>query len=66
MHAAAIILTPVAMYAAFFSFCKVAADAEATADRYRRRVQQTRAKLPVVWRMSAGKQSSHREVIRGR
>ncbi|MGZ4786878.1 MAG: hypothetical protein ACXVZX_00050 [Terriglobales bacterium] len=52
MHIAAIILTFLAVYAAFYSFCTVAADAEAHADRYRRRVLQARASTPPVWRLS--------------
>ncbi len=52
MQFAAIILTVIAVYAAFYSFCKIAADAEAQADRYRRRVLQARASAPPVWRLS--------------
>ena len=51
MHIAAILLTLVTVYAAFYSFCKVAADAEAQADRYRRRVLQARASSPPIWRV---------------
>jgi len=64
MHILAIILTFIAVYTAFYSFCKVAADAEAHADRYRRRVLQARASSPPVWRLSA-ERMAHLGVIRG-
>lgn len=66
MQAAAIILTFLAVYAAFYSFCKVAADAEREADRYRRRLVQARAAVPAAWRISQVVQEPRLEVVRGR
>lgn len=65
MQAAAIILTLLAVYASFFSFCRVAAEAEAKANRYRRRVTQTRASMPAVWRFSNAT-GGQREMFHGR
>jgi hypothetical protein len=64
MQIVAIILTVLAVYAAFYSFCKVAADAEAQADRYRRRVLQARSTARPVWRLSA-ERAVPLEIVRG-
>jgi hypothetical protein len=42
MQAAAIIVTFLSLYAAFFSFCRVAAQSETRAGRYRTRSSRTR------------------------
>lgn len=65
MQAAAIILTLVALYAAAYSFCRAAADAEAQADRYRTRLSRTR-KLAKVYPMPSRTSSVGIEVARGR
>ncbi len=66
MHIAAILLTFIAVYAGLLSFCVVAADAERHANRYRRRVSQTRVTIPAVWRMSSTCRVVSMEVARGR
>lgn len=66
MQAVAIILTVIALYAAMYSFCKVAAEADEQADRYKRRVLQARTTLPDVWRISARVPAPRFEVVRGR
>ena len=66
MQAAAIILTLIAIYVAFFSFGKLAADAEEKADRYKRRVSQARTTIPAGWRLSGSERATRLEVVRGR
>ena len=66
MQAAAIILTLLAMYAAFLSLCRVAAQAEESANRYRRRVSHRRAAIPAVWKFSNAGQVQRWEVFHGR
>ena len=66
MQAAAVILTLIALYAAFYSFCRVAADADAQASRYRARVLQMRSTLRPVWRVSGTAAITSIEVGRGR
>ena len=66
MQAAAIIVTLLALYVALYSFCKVAAEAEATADRYKRRTSSMRSTIPAVWRISNGFRETSVEVARGR
>jgi len=66
MHIVAIILTLIATYAGLLSFCVVAADAERQADRYRRRVSQTRVTVPAVWRVGSKCRVISMEVARGR
>ena len=64
MQAAAIILTIIALYAMFYSLCRIAAETEAKADRYRRRVAQARASIPAIWRVSRFPEPEM-EVVRG-
>ena len=66
MQAAAIIVMLIAHYAALYSFCRVAADAEAKASRYRARVLQMRSSMRPVWRMSSPAPITSIEVGRGR
>jgi len=66
MQAAAIVLTLIAIYVAFFSFGKLAADAEEQADRYKRRVSQARTTVPAAWRLSAPEGAARLGVVRGR
>jgi len=65
MQAAAIVITLIALYAALYSFCRVAAEAEANADRYKRRISGRRGSMPPVWRMKSAK-IIQMEVARGR
>ena len=64
MQAAAIIISLIALCTAFYSFCWVAADAEAKSSRYRTRTSQAR-KLAKVYRMPS-RPGIRIEVARGR
>ena len=66
MQAAAIIVTLVALYAALYSFCRVAAESEAKANRQRTRVLQMRSSRRPVWRVSGPAPITSIEVGRGR
>lgn len=66
MQAAAIIVTLIGLYAALYSFCRVAADSETKANRYRARVLQMRSNLRPVWRMGSQAHVVSIEVARGR
>jgi len=65
MQVAAMILTLVAIYSALFALGKVAADAEAESDRYKRRALQARNACPAAWRMRAPDNGTQVGVDRG-
>ncbi len=65
MYAAAFILIVLSLYLAPYAFCKVAADADAQADRYHRRTLQARSNVIAICGVApAG--PARLEVLRGR
>ena len=64
MQVAAIILTVIAVYVAALAFCRVAADADAQANRYYRRNLQARNNVQAIFSMVPA--GSRLEVLRGR
>lgn len=65
MYAAAFILIVLALYVASFAFCKVAADADAQANRYYRRSLQARNNVQAIWSVAAAS-TARVEALRGR
>ena len=65
MYAAAFISIVIALYVSAFAFCKVAAEADAQASRYQRRVQQVRNNVISI-RSFAAAGPSRLEALRGR
>jgi len=65
MYVAAFILIVLALYLASYSFCKVAAEADAQASRYYRRSLQARNNVRPIFTVAA-METSRMEVLRGR